>query len=54
MMRCPCCLQGELESDGFGWKCEFCGEYFTIEELIIYDQEENNKTQKPDADAESD
>ena len=54
MMLCPNCQQGELKSRGVGWECEFCGEYYTIEMLIIYDREENDKTKKPDADAEPD
>ena len=52
MMKCPNCQQGELKSEKMGWRCEFCGEYFTIEMLIIYDQEANGETQKPDADTE--
>ena len=43
MMRCPQCQRGNLEGKGMGWVCDFCGEYFTIDELVIYDQEENEK-----------
>lgn len=53
-MVCPSCQQGDLHDDGTGWRCSFCHEYFTIEELIIYDQEENNKIKKRDTPAHED
>ena len=43
MMVCPSCQQGQLKEDDYGYLCDFCGEFFTEEELIIYDQEANEK-----------
>ena len=54
MMLCPNCQQGELKGEKMGWRCEFCDEFFTIEMLIIYDEENNEEKKLPDADAEPD
>ena len=49
MMLCPNCQQGELKGDKTGWRCEFCDEFFTIEMLVIYDQNQDEK-HNPDTD----
>ena len=54
MMRCPHCQLGELKDEKFGYVCDFCGEYFCIEELVMYDKEENEKPGNKNQDGQAD
>ena len=56
MMLCPHCQQGNLVSEGLGYRCDFCKDYIRVDEVLIYygNEEENEKDTTTDTDSQAD